>query len=442
MGPLDNDKLLFVILINCLERDFPQLQSDIHGMTDNPILTSADAVKRIRTEACLNKHRNELSPSAPTVALAATSTGGKDAIVCSNCKKLHHTIDFCIKRGGKMAGCTIDDARAAQHLAAGKPARPATAARRGTSTASSALTATAALSALAAPSPGTLGSVVIGGVTYALTPVPSAAPASVNVALSSPGLSQAAVSSGTSPNMTNLVQYSAFLSDHDMPRASLDWKEFAHDTNIRSLEALTAELGSVPLSTEKCLFLMDTGATCHISPDCADFLKLSPIAPHPVQGLGDSCVYAVGIGVLSLPLDTGKSLLLQKALFIPASKVCLLSVLSLNRAGDFVSRLKIITTDNGELLSNATANWCATHGIIHQLTAPHTSAHNGHVEHLHRTIMGKARAMQLACNAPSDIWDEFCSTAAYLTNFTASTSNGGKTPHELWFLSVPSLAHL
>jgi hypothetical protein len=106
------------------------------------------------------------------------------------------------------------------------------------------------------------------------------------------------------------------------------------------------------------------------------------------------------------------------------------------------ARLKIITTDNGELLSNATTAWCAAHGITHQLTAPHTSAHNGRVERLHCTIMGKARAMRIACNAPSDLWDEFCTTVAYLTNFTASTSNGGKTPHELWFSAVPSLAHL
>jgi hypothetical protein len=594
-------------------------------MTNNPNYTSVDAVRCIRTEIDLRKRNAEMGSPAPAVALAATSNKRDPTIVCSNCKKLYHTIDFCIKKGGKMAGRTIEDAQAAQRLATGKPTRPSptTTAGVGTTKPLSALVATNAPSignTNANPPP--LGSVVIHGVPYALTPLSTAAPATANIATQ---IISPTGTAGTSGNMTDLVQYTAFISDHNPSRASLDWKEFARDIDERSLEAWSAESGTI-FSTYACPFLMDTGATCHILPNREDFLKLSPISPHPVHGLGDSCVYAVGMGVLSLPLDTGESILLQNALFVPASKVRLLSVLSLNRAGDFVShfdsqgcwvttqdglclargtvipgrdlytmfsnpsgidalsttptpptclyssrlpnvetwhrrlghcgnraiidmarngtvtgmpidlsttppkcnecilrkqarlsvprvregekatawlgrvyidltgpmsiktkagnwylmniiddfssyvwsiplasksdatqalqtwhrtivnqsdaRLKIINTNNGELLSNATTDWCATHGIVHHLTAPHTSAHNGRVERLHRTIMGKARAMRLACNAPSELWDEFCATAAYLTNFTASSSNDGKTPHELWFSSKPSLTHL
>jgi transposase InsO family protein len=626
MGPLDSDKLLSIILINCLARHFPQLQSEIQGMTNNPTYTSADAVRRIRTEIDLRKRNTEMGSPAPAVALAATSSNRRDpTVVCSNCKKLYHTINFCIKKGGKMAGRTIEDAQAAQRLATGKPAKPSpttvtTTANVGTTNPPSALVATSAPpnnNVNANPPP--LGSVIIHGVPYALTPLSTAAPATANIATQ---IISPAGTAGTPGNMTDLVQYTAFISDHNPSRASLDWKEFARDIDDRSLEAWSAESGSI-FSAEDCPFLMDTGATCHISPNREDFLKLNTISPHPVHGLGDSCVYAVGMGVLSLPLDTGKSILLQNALFIPASKVRLLSVLSLNRAGDFIShfdsegcwvttqdglclargtvipgrdlytmfsnpsyinrpstpqppptclyssrlpnvetwhrrlghcgnraiinmardgavkgdlsttpprcnncilgkqarssvprvregekatarlgrvyvdltgpmsiktkagnwylmniiddfssyvwsiplasksdatqalqtwhraivnqsdaRLKIINTDNGELLSNATTDWCVAHGIVHHLTAPHTSAHNGRVERLHRTIMGKARAMRLACNAPSELWDEFCATAAYLTNFTTSSSNDGKTPHELWFSSKPSLTHL
>src|SRR5713226_6106841 len=82
------------------------------------------------------------------------------------------------------------------------------------------------------------------------------------------------------------------------------------------------------------------------------------------------------------------------------------------------------------------------HGIDHQLTAPYTSAQNGHVEHLHRTLLGRARSMQLACNVPAHLWDEFCATAAYLTNLTMSSSANGTTPHKKWFSTVPSLSHL
>ncbi len=50
--------------------------------------------------------------------------------------------------------------------------------------------------------------------------------------------------------------------------------------------------------------------------------------------------------------------------------------------------------------------------------------------------------MRLACNAPAHLWDEFCATAAYLTNLTMSSSANGTTPHEKWFGTVPSLSHL
>jgi hypothetical protein len=313
MGILDNNKLLSVILVNCLDRHFPQLQSEIHGMTDNTTYSSVDTVKRIHTEANLRKRRAEMGSPTHAVALAATSTNGKEApVVCSNCKWLHHTIDFCVKRGGKMAGRSVEDAKAAQCLAAGKPARATSTALGGGTTNHSSV-----LAAIAAPSNNTvntspsavntthsviapLGSVMIHGVPYALTPMHPAAPstltATANIATNTPFLPTATV--GATGNMTDLVQYSAFMSDHNASRASLDWKEFAHDINTRSLEALAAESGMAPLPTKDCPFLMDTGATCHISPNRKDFLKLSPIVAHPVHSLGDSCIYAVGMGVL------------------------------------------------------------------------------------------------------------------------------------------------
>jgi len=88
------------------------------------------------------------------------------------------------------------------------------------------------------------------------------------------------------------------------------------------------------------------------------------------------------------------------------------------------------------------SSWCLSNGIHHLVTAPYTSAQNGHAERVHRTILGKARAMRLACNAPPSLWDEFCVTAAYLTNLTATPTLNGKTPYELWYGRRPSLSHL
>ena len=104
--------------------------------------------------------------------------------------------------------------------------------------------------------------------------------------------------------------------------------------------------------------------------------------------------------------------------------------------------LKILVSDNGELISKPMQDWCQLNGVDHQRTAPYTSAHNGRAERLHRTILGKARTMRIACNAPGFLWDEFCATAAYLTTLTAATANLGRTPYELWFGHKPSLSHL
>ena len=104
--------------------------------------------------------------------------------------------------------------------------------------------------------------------------------------------------------------------------------------------------------------------------------------------------------------------------------------------------LRIIVSDNGELISKSMADWCQSLGIDHQRTAPYMSAQNGRVERVHRTIHGKARAMRLSCNAPSSLWDEFFLTAAYLTNLTAAMANRRRTPYELWFGKIPSLSHL
>jgi transposase InsO family protein len=46
-------------------------------------------------------------------------------------------------------------------------------------------------------------------------------------------------------------------------------------------------------------------------------------------------------------------------------------------------KLKILVTNNGELVSKSMTDWRSEHGIKHQLTTPYMSAHNGHAEHLY-----------------------------------------------------------
>ena len=411
--------------------------------------------------------------------------------------------------------------------------------------------------------------------------------------------------------------------DEEASYTSIDWREFSYPDGEDSTVYSTVPAYKM---TSDSPFILDSGASCHVSPQKSDFKTLTATPPHPISGFGGSCVYAVGVGTVEMQTVAGKQILLKRVLFVPNATVRLISVFSVNNDGnntchfdatscnisdrngnvlltgsawkqrrlymvdckainsftqpsqddehtalyatrtpdletwhrrlghcnhrtiidmardnvvegmpidlsstpascdhcilgkqtrspvprlregrkatkrlervfvdlcgpmpvvstyghlysmniidDFSSyvwslplarksnavdvlrawhravetqtseKLKVIVTDNGELVSSIMTAWCKLHGIEHQLTAPYTSAQNGRAERLHHTILGKARAMRLSCNAPAEFWDEFCATSAYLTNFTASTSIGGKTPYELWFGEKPSLSHL
>ncbi len=124
MGKIDEDHLFLFVIINALGRHYPQLQSEIHKATDDPNFNSNAALRRIETEAALTERRAEVGVGSSTVALVGTTRSNDNAntpsVICSNCKHPHHTIEFCIKKGGKMAGRTLDEAKAAQRAAAGK----------------------------------------------------------------------------------------------------------------------------------------------------------------------------------------------------------------------------------------------------------------------------------------------------------------------------------
>jgi hypothetical protein len=105
-------------------------------------------------------------------------------------------------------------------------------------------------------------------------------------------------------------------------------------------------------------------------------------------------------------------------------------------------KVGIFRSDNGELKTDSMREWLLSRGSQHQFTAPYTSAQNGRVERLHRTLMGKARAMRISCNVPVNRWDEFVLTACYLSNRTPVVSQENHTPFERWYGHKPNLSHL
>ena len=523
-----------------------------------------------------------------------------------------------------MAGRSLEDAKAA-YRASQRHQRTENSSQSQTTSVNVALTGIQS-STTVSQSPDPL-LITINGVSYTPVPTATAVPSVASSLTPNADAAMCAFTSGGSVTTLDAeYDFDACIAICGESRAPVNWDQHTK----------LVDLNQVPLTPS----LADTGADSHISPERSDFKTLRPISPHPIAGVGGSCIYAIGIGTVEICVSAGHKLTLDDVLFAPASIVRLISVLALNRSGNYIShfdrdsfwltstsgktilrgtiyenrriyclslpkartahshidtnatttpgapsnasdgnappiglyaprtpdvetwhrrlghcnfdaivdmarkgaveglkinlsssppkcdacilgkqtrmpvprvregekasqplervfvdvwglirpisssgrlysmnviddysgyvwslplrskgeaasilqmwhravvnqsehRLKILVSDEGELVSNSMEEWCAHFGIDHQRTAPNTSAHNA--KHLHRTLLDKARAMLRSCKAPANFWDEFCATSAYLTNLTASSSLQGRTPFELWFGRRPSLSHL
>ncbi len=118
-------------------------------------------------------------------------------------------------------------------------------------------------------------------------------------------------------------EYLAMLATNGDSHASINW-----DTNKQlviptAVTTTTYHAGRHNIMrTTDLPFILDTGATCHISLEASDFKVLKSIPHHPVKGLGGSAVYAVGIGDIKLCIVSSHRLKLSNVLYIPKSNVC------------------------------------------------------------------------------------------------------------------------
>ncbi len=168
MGPISPDELKSIFLINALTDNHENLQSHLMSMiADDPSFSSKTIMYHFRQEDNLMRRRAEQNSQASS-AFAAQGRR-KPRPVCVNCKKPDHFVDFCILPGGKMAGRSIEDARAAQRSAA-KPRPKQPASKIPAPVASSANAATTKTKATPANatsmSKTTPEAIVIGGITH------------------------------------------------------------------------------------------------------------------------------------------------------------------------------------------------------------------------------------------------------------------------------------
>ena len=107
MGPINNDKLKSVLLINALNDHFENIQSNLMSLTNDPSFNSKTITCHLEQEEGLIKQHTEQGTPHTTTALTTQncSTDCNHAQpVCTHCKWTGHLADFCIHPGGKMSG--------------------------------------------------------------------------------------------------------------------------------------------------------------------------------------------------------------------------------------------------------------------------------------------------------------------------------------------------
>ena len=381
MGVLDADRLLIFGYIHALRDKLPHIQSTIQIQSESPGFSSRSVKHLLDQEYKLIRKRRA---STPQIALAASSTRPPRA-PCGNCNRPNHSTEYCISPGGKLAGKTIEEARAIQAAHRLAPqSTPRTRPPRNPAP-------PASHQALVSTHPPTHSQFLsVNGAQYALItpspPPPDADPSWEQDATAYSSISPEADPSWNPPAphtpmntaYTSILPpvrpstpffYRSYLAHIDNPPqfdSLRDVMDLLDDPSSDLDDPVTSASFSTPTSfypdsPAHCSwdwatrwhsafaastspgfslvspFIFDSGASCHISPARSDFKTFRSITARPVTGLGGSAVYATGCGSVDVSLPAGQKLTLHDVLYIPSSDVRLVSVHSLNSAGNYTS---------------------------------------------------------------------------------------------------------
>jgi len=114
MGPLDYDQLQIACAIKGLGKHYENLQSTLQSIMNQPGFTLRDIARCIIEEDNLIRNREEQGILPNSTAFASQTTGKpRTKTTCLHCKRVGHFAEFCVQPGGKMAGKSLDKAKAA-----------------------------------------------------------------------------------------------------------------------------------------------------------------------------------------------------------------------------------------------------------------------------------------------------------------------------------------
>ncbi|KAL5715327.1 hypothetical protein ACHQM5_017160 [Ranunculus cassubicifolius] len=109
----------------------------------------------------------------------------------------------------------------------------------------------------------------------------------------------------------------------------------------------------------------------------------------------------------------------------------------------FDKKMRIFQSDGGgEFTGTQFLSYLRDHGILHQLSCPHTSEQNGRVERKHRNVTELGLSMMFNGYVPRRFWVEAFSSAVWLINRLPSRVLDMNSPYEKLYGRVPNYASL
>ncbi len=106
-------------------------------------------------------------------------------------------------------------------------------------------------------------------------------------------------------------------------------------------------------------------------------------------------------------------------------------------------QLGVLRTDQGKEFTNVIVKRLVQeYGMVHQITEPFVSQHNGLVERVNRTIEERTRSLLTDSGFPLTFWNIAADAAEYVYNRTPHSAIENKTPFEMWFGHTDNIRHL
>ncbi|KAI3815242.1 hypothetical protein L1987_14903 [Smallanthus sonchifolius] len=227
------------------------------------------------------------------------------------------------------------------------------------------------------------------------------------------------------------------------------------------------------------LWILDSGASHHMSPYLSSFLSLSHVSHVSVMSASATSMLVEGVGSVSTPYVS-----LNDVYYIPKLALNLASdqhtqrVIGIGRRVEdlyVLEELKVSTpgvaassvdlssfhlsvlgqlqtcdisdccscklakfsalpfAKRGEYTTNDFTQLLTSYGTIHQSSCTDTPQQNGVAERKHRHLMETARSFLLSAEVPSVFWGEALLTAQHVINRIPTSHNDGMSPFESLF---------